>query len=72
MQQLKTAKEHGFSFFLVKGEDKCPAFLYSVGMAAKGLPDVLMFLDSTYAKPQIAMVTQFLQRMLSALYCLQS
>lgn len=67
LQQLKTAKQHGFAFFLIKDEGKYPAFLYSVGMAAKGLPDVLMFLDSTYAQPQIAVATQFLQHMLTGL-----
>lgn len=67
LEKLQTAQQHGFSFFLINGDDKNPPFLYTVGMAQKGLPDVLMFLDSTYVQPQMAMVVQVLQHMVSGL-----
>ena len=64
LQQLRIAKSKGFSFFTIKGEGNEPAFVYSVGMAAQGLPDVLMFLDSEYITPQVNMLTQFLNHLL--------
>jgi hypothetical protein len=45
-ERLATAKKHGFSFFLVRGEGDAPAFIYSIGMSQHGLPDVLMFFDA--------------------------
>ena len=64
IQKLDEAKKRGYSFFLVKGEGSDPAFVYSVGMAQKNLPDVLMFLDSEYVKPQLGMLTNLLDHML--------
>jgi len=64
IQKLEEAKANGYSFFLVKGDENEPAFVYSVGMAQKNLPDVLMFLDSEYVKPQLGMLTNFLNTML--------
>ena len=60
LEKLNEAKDKGYSFFLIKGEDDAPPFLYSVGMAQRNLPDVLMFLDSEYVVPQIRMLTGFL------------
>ena len=63
-ERLKLAKEHGFSFFMVRGEGDAPAFIYSIGMAQHGLPDVLMFLDSTYVKPQMGFLTNLLSHLI--------
>ena len=60
LERLTEAKDKGYSFFMIKAEGNQPAFLYSVGMAERNLPDVLMFLDSEYVVPQIRMLTQFL------------
>lgn len=64
IQKLDEAKKRGYSFFLVKGEGPIPAFVYSVGMAQKNLPDVLMFLDSEYVKPQLGMLTNLLDHLI--------
>jgi len=64
VERLKCAQEHGFSFFLVRGGEESPSFIYSIGMAQVGLPDVLMFLDSDYVKPQMGLLTNTLRHML--------
>jgi|14_taG_2_1085336.scaffolds.fasta_scaffold27225_2 hypothetical protein len=64
LERLKLAKEHGFSFFLVRGDEETPAFIYSVGMAQVNLPDVLMFLDSEYVTPQMGFLTNLLSHLI--------
>ncbi len=63
-ERLATAKKHGFSFFMVRGEGDAPAFIYSIGMSQHGLPDVLMFLDSEYVTPQMGFLTNFLSHLI--------
>lgn len=63
-ERLACAKRHGFSFFLVRGDEDCPAFIYSIGMAQHDLPDVLMFLDSEYVKPQMGFLTNLLSHLI--------
>ena len=46
---------------MIRASDASPAFVYSVGMAQCGMPDILMFLDSEYVKPQLNFLTSFLQ-----------
>ena len=64
VERLAYAKRHGFSFFLVRGEGDAPAFIYSIGMSQHGLPDVLMFVDSTYVKPQMGLLTNLLSHLI--------
>ena len=63
-ERLACAKRHGFSFFLVRGEGDAPAFIYSIGMAQHGLPDVLMFIDCEYVKPQMGFLTNLLSHLI--------
>ncbi|EHA63732.1 DUF4262 domain-containing protein [Synechococcus sp. WH 8016] len=63
-ERLATAKKHGFSFFMVRGDEEGPAFIYSIGMSQHGLPDVLMFLDSEYVAPQMGFLTNLLSHLI--------
>jgi len=42
-QRLATAKRDGFALFPVAAGANCPAFIYTVGMAQHGLPEMLVF-----------------------------
>ena len=65
IQKTGVAKRHGFSLFPIRGDEDHPGFIYTVGMAQHGLPELLCFFTETMAPGTNNMLIQVAQHLIS-------
>ncbi|EHA63742.1 DUF4262 domain-containing protein [Synechococcus sp. WH 8016] len=65
IQKTGVAKNHGFALFPIRGDETHPGFIYTVGMAQHGLPELLVFFTEGMAPGTNNMVIQVAQHLIT-------
>ena len=65
IQKTAVAKRHGFSLFPIRGDGDHPGFIYTVGMAQHGLPELLCFFTENMAPGTNNMLLQVAQHLIA-------
>ena len=64
IQKTGVAKRHGFALFPIRGDETHPGFIYTVGMAQHGLPELLVFFTEGMAPGTNNMLLQVAEHLI--------